>query len=276
MASPPSLRDRTELAPLPGGKENTPTLARTLPFSQPSKVICNRTRRSRVYRGSGASAFSSGGKYNGLTPWLNGIRRPMLHEPTIALPTNEELACRVQSGCATSFAELVRRFQTPVLHFLRQWNSASNAEDVLQETLVRAYAQLDRYKPQWRFSTWLFTIARRMSINHGRLLRPQGGQETIHSLASSASGPLELLVEKESRQCLWSAAARVLCEEERTALWLHYVEGMPLREIAAILERSLVSVKTMMFRARKRLLPLIRDLEPEGRGLETVSEVSNV
>ncbi len=200
----------------------------------------------------------------------------MLHEPTIALPTNEELACRAQRGCATSFEELVRRFQTPVLHFLRQWNSANDAEDVLQETLVRAYTQLNRYKPQCRFSTWLFTIARRMSINHGRLLRPQGGQQTIHSLASSASSPLEMLVEKESRQCLWSTASRILCEEEQTALWLHYVEGMSVREIAAILERSLVSVKTMMFRARKRLLPLVRDMEPEGRRLETVLEVSNV
>ena len=82
---------------------------------------------------------------------------------------------------------------------------------------------------------------------------------------SPAAGPEQLAVAAESRQYLWSVAARILGEEEQTALWLHYVEEMPVGEIAAVLDRSSVAVKTMMFRARKKLLPLVGDLEPEGR-----------
>ena len=68
---------------------------------------------------------------------------------------------------------------------------------------------------------------------------------------SPAAGPEQLAIAAESRRYLWSAAARILGEDERTALWLHYVEEMPVGEIAAVLDRSSVAVKTMMFRAAR-------------------------
>ena len=65
----------------------------------------------------------------------------------------------------------------------------------------------------------------------------------------------------ESGGRLWATAAAVLSEEQFTALWLHYVEDTPMREIAWILGSSRVAVKTMIFRARKKLLPLLQDPE---------------
>ena len=53
-----------------------------------------------------------------------------------------------------------------------------------------------------------------------------------------------------------------LGEDELAALWLHYVDQLPVGEIAVVLDRSRVAVKTMMFRARKKLLPLVGELEP--------------
>jgi RNA polymerase sigma-70 factor (ECF subfamily) len=158
----------------------------------------------------------------------------------------------------------MRRFQAPVLHFLRHRGSFADAEDILQECFLRAYTNLDRYRSRWRFSTWLFTIARRVSINHHRSARPVADDEAMQAVESSQPGPLEAVVEQDSREFLWGMAARVLSEEERTAMWLHYAEEMPVREIAAVLGRSWVSVKTMMFRARKKLLPLVKELGPEG------------
>jgi len=180
-------------------------------------------------------------------------------------PSNEDLAARAQHGCMPSFEELLRRFQVPLLHFLRRAGPEYDAEDVLQETFLRAYSRLNRYRPQWRFSTWLFTIARRTSINYHRRPQPAADDDLMRRVVSPTAGPEQYLVDAESRQYLWSAAARILREEELTALWLHYVEAMPVAEIAAVLDRSSVAVKTMMFRARKKLLPLVGDLEPEGR-----------
>ena len=182
----------------------------------------------------------------------------MPRTPTTA-PSDEQLACQAQEGCADSFDQLMRRFQTPVLQFLRRRGASSDAEDLLQETFVRAYTNLHRYRRKWRFATWLFTIARRVSINHGRRVRPVADCEALRSVESGAPGPLEAMVAEEDCRSLWSMAATALSQEEMTAVWLYYVEEMPTREIAAVLERSRVSVKTMLFRSRRKLKPLLQD-----------------
>ena len=164
-----------------------------------------------------------------------------------------------------SFEELLRRFQVPVLHFLQGLGPPSEAEDVLQETFLRAYSQLKRYSRRWRFSTWLFTIARRTSINYHRRALPTADIETIRRAISPLAGPEQRAAAADNRQYLWSVAERVLDKDERTALWLHYVEQTPVQEIAVVLERSAAAVKTMMFRSRQKLLPLVGELEPGGR-----------
>ena len=188
----------------------------------------------------------------------------MLHAPEPVPYSDEDLACRARQGCATSFDQLMRRFQVPVLQFLRHRDSFTDAEDLAQETFVRAYENLHRYRPKWRFASWLFTIARRVSINHHRRSRPVADCEALESVQSPAPGPPQVALEKESRRQLWAVAAETLSEEQMTATWLHYVEDMPLGQIAWVLGRSRAAVKTMMFRARKKLLPLLRESDLDG------------
>jgi RNA polymerase sigma-70 factor (ECF subfamily) len=188
-----------------------------------------------------------------------------LTAPPGATPSDEDLAARAQIGCIQSFEELLRRFQSPLLHFLRNVGPAADAEDVLQETFLRAYTRLHFYRADWRFATWLYTIARRASINYHRRPHPNTDDDSIRAAASVADGPAEAATAADGRRYLWDAARRALGEDELSALWLHYVDEMPVSEIAAVLDRSRVAVKTMMFRARKKLLPLVGDLEP-GRG----------
>jgi RNA polymerase sigma-70 factor (ECF subfamily) len=178
-------------------------------------------------------------------------------------PSDEALACRAQSGCADSFEELMVRYQAPVLQFLRHRSRLSDAEDLLQETFVRAYVNLHRYRPRWRFATWLFTIARRVGINHARRALPVADSGTLRFAVAATPGPLQAMVAEEHRRDLWALAAGALGEEEFTAVWLYYVEELSAREIASVLERSWVSVKTMLFRARRKLRPLVEPLEPE-------------
>lgn len=179
--------------------------------------------------------------------------------------TDEELAGRAQQGCVESFEQLMRRFQAPVLYFLRCRGDGAEAEDLLQETFLRAYANLSRYRSCWRFATWIFTIARRVSITyHRRPARPEGREATLASAQSDWPGPAEVAMENDSRQYLWRRAAQILSEEEATALWLHYGENLNARDIAAVLGRSRVAVKTMLFRSRKKLVPLLEELTPDG------------
>jgi RNA polymerase sigma-70 factor, ECF subfamily len=177
--------------------------------------------------------------------------------------SDEELACRAQQGCIDSLDRLLRKFQTPVLHFLRHRGFSADAEDLTQDTFLRAYENLHRYDRRWAFSTWLFTIARRTSLNHRRRIRPANDTQAVEAAHADSSAPLEELVVEESRRRLWDRAAGVLSEEQLTALWLHYVEEMPAPEIARVLERSWTSVKVMIFRARRRLLPLLGEFAGE-------------
>ena len=123
---------------------------------------------------------------------------------------------------------------------------------------VAGLQKLHRYDSRWRFATWLFVIARRVSINHHQRFRVPADSAAIQSVPSPARQPDQIVADAESGNRLWELARQALTEEEVTALWLHYVEDLPTHEIAAVLGRSRVSVKTMMFRARKRLRPVLR------------------
>ena len=187
----------------------------------------------------------------------------MTRSPALSPTSDEELACRAQRGCVASFEQLLQRFQTPVLHFLRHRGLVADAEDVAQETFLRAYKNLHRYDQRWAFSAWLFTIARRVSINYCRRERPSANAEAVASAASSDAEPIDVMIAAEDRRRLWDAAAEVLSEEQMTALWLYYTESMPLSEIALVLERSHASVKVMLFRARRKLLPLLGECDAD-------------
>lgn len=187
----------------------------------------------------------------------------MSRDQALTTTNDEELACRAQRGCEKSLDCLLRRYQTPVLQFLRHRGGNGDAEDLTQETFFRAYENLHRYRPCWSFSSWLFTIARRTSINHYRRARPAIDRSDVDSVASSVVEPLEAMVVAEGRIRLWDAAAQVLNEEQTTALWLYYVEDMSARGIATVLGRSAGSVKVMLHRARKTLLPLLAEIDDE-------------
>ena len=202
----------------------------------------------------------------GETPAPQGKRFAVSRDVSEIVTSDEELACRARQGCATSFEQLLRRFQAPLLHFLRRRGFSADAEDLAQETFLRAYENLHRYDRRWAFSTWLFTIARRTSLNHRRRTRPRTDTRVVDAALAADPAPLENIVAEESRRRLWDRAAEVLSEEQTTALWLHYVEDMPAREIARVLGRSWASVKVMLFRARKRLLPLLGEFAPSSAG----------
>jgi RNA polymerase sigma-70 factor (ECF subfamily) len=177
-------------------------------------------------------------------------------------PSDQQLVRETRQGSVAGFEELVRRYQVPLLHFLK--NRAGNradAEDLTQDALVRAYENLHRYQPRYRFSTWLFTIAHRISLNQRRKRRPTSDSDGVESVPAGGADPEAVAIEKEQRGRLWDLAAATLSQPQMTALWLYYVEEMPVAEIANVLKRSRGATKTMLFRARKRLKPVLGAME---------------
>lgn len=207
-----------------------------------------------------------------VTPQLIG-RLSMPVEPTVTSLTDEQLARQAQQGCSASFEELARRYQVPLLHFLKQRAKAADAEDLLQDTLLRAYENLARYRPKWPFATWLFTIARRLSINAHRRRCLATNCEALASAMAETPTPERQVADEEDRRRLWDIAEESLSEQQHATLWLYYVEEMPVKDIAQVLGRSRVAAKTMLFRARQKLLAT---LTAGNRGPAAAGQAENV
>lgn len=166
----------------------------------------------------------------------------------------EDLVRRARAGSSAAFGELVDRFESPVFNFLlRRAASAEDAEELAQDTFVRAWRRLDRYDGRWSFATWLYALARRLSATRNRSSRPEveGGDALVEVPVQADPG--RDLARTEERANLWALADHLLEDDPRSALWLRYAEDLSIQEIARVLGRSPVSVRVMLFRARAKL-----------------------
>jgi RNA polymerase sigma-70 factor (ECF subfamily) len=149
-------------------------------------------------------------------------------------------------GDVDAFAALVRTYQAPVYRFLRHFlGDATLAEDVAQETFVRAYQRLGTFGFRAKFSTWVFSIARNAGVDavrsQGRRLRlVERAQPPVPSGDPAASAEV-------------SAAVAALEPRLREPLLLVEVLGLTYREAAAMLDVPEGTVKSRVFHAREAL-----------------------
>lgn len=162
------------------------------------------------------------------------------------------LAARARDGDEAAFAELVRTAGDRLFNFLyRLAGQAQDAEDLCQETWLKAHRALARYQPERPFLPWLFTIARRTLLNHRRAARPyEPLDEELPAPAPSST------VGRDDLEHLWHLA-RSLHPRYHHVLWLCYGEGFDTAEIAAVLGTRPLVVKVLLHRARRALLKIL-------------------
>lgn len=187
---------------------------------------------------------------------MSGIDPKSKEQAPIASMSSEEIALRVQRGGGAAtwyFAALVERYQDRLYNFLARRAGRQAAEDLTQETFVRAWEQIARYNPTWRFSTWLFTIGARLAITQHRRTRRTVGSAAME--AAQAKPVRDASTDLGSR--LWTLAGSHLSPDQHTALWLRYAEDMAIGDIARVMDKSEVSVRVCLFRARQSLARLV-------------------
>lgn len=171
--------------------------------------------------------------------------------------SDREVVFSVRAGHADAFDELVERYQRRlfglVLMIVRE---PSGAEEVTQDAFVRAFTYLDRYDDRQPFYTWLATIGARLAQNwlrhRWRIVRREGSPlEDAHPPAAPPRG-LHDVIEGERALRLW-AAVSALPLGERTATLMHYRDEMTVRDIGKALGVTPGTIKTLLFRARRRL-----------------------
>lgn len=157
---------------------------------------------------------------------------------------------------------IVGHFQGPLQAYLRrQCGRQDLAEDLSQETFVRVLANLHRFDDRFRFSTWLFTIGRRLWLNHAGRTRPVSDSEQVERQGALGSGPVAVASASEQRtrlRLILDGALAVLSGPQREAVLLHHQQGLGISEIARQSGVPEGTVKSHLFRARRRMLAIIQ------------------
>jgi RNA polymerase sigma-70 factor (ECF subfamily) len=167
---------------------------------------------------------------------------------------DSQLATRARDGDDAAFAVLLQRYRQPILNFVyRLLGDATEAEDVAQDVFVSAYRHLADYDPRRQFSTWLFTLARNAAIDRLRY-RQRHPTEPMSDIvaASPARGPSDEVAVNDLGRHI-AAAIQSLPEDQRTAIVLAEYHDLSQAEIAKIMDCSVKSVESRLYRAKQIL-----------------------
>jgi RNA polymerase sigma-70 factor (ECF subfamily) len=169
-----------------------------------------------------------------------------------ALAEEAILVRAAAAGDARAFEQLVQAHSRRVYGFLLQLTRNSHdADDLTQQTFLKAYRHLDSFDCARPMINWLLTIARRTALNHFRDTRRW--EPASEDIASSAPSPVHLLEQAERTENLWARARRLLSAREFEVMWLRFGEEMSTEETARITGLTRIHVKVIVHRARQRL-----------------------
>ena len=172
--------------------------------------------------------------------------------------TERELVRLARRGDTAAFDQLVVHHQRVVFNIAyRMTGNRQEAEDVAQETFVKAYQALDRFDPQRPFAPWLYRIATNTALNWIKRRRPEMElSEGVLLTDPSAPGPEAQAIAADTSARLRAAIA-TLPPNYRAAIELRHFQGLSYQEMSESLGVPLSDVKSWLFRARRRLRKML-------------------
>jgi len=187
--------------------------------------------------------------------------------------TREEearLVREIRAGDGDAFETLVREHQTRVYNLaLRMTGSEEDAQDIAQETFLKAWRTMGKYRGECSLGSWLYRIASNLSIDLLRKNKRQQREKIVSLEDNGEDGrtlelpdlreePQTILEREENRRAVWACLEK-LPEEQRLILVLRDVNGLSYEEIGASMGLEMGTVKSRIFRAREKLANLLLD-----------------
>ena len=180
---------------------------------------------------------------------------------SLSAAADRDLVLSAVRGSEGGFEELVRRYQRPISAYVyRMVGNYEAALDLTQEIFIKIYASLSRYRPEFKFSTWIYKIAHNAAIDHlrrnsGRERSLINGSETDHydlPFESDSLSP-EQQSEREERRVEIEAVVRSLPTPYRELIVLRHSQDLTYDEIVEVTGLPLGTVKNRLFRAREMM-----------------------
>lgn len=182
--------------------------------------------------------------------------------------TNDQIIIdKVLKGNTNAFADLVNLYKDLVFSLaLKMTKNREEAEEVSQDTFVKAFKNLSKFKGESKFSTWLYKIAYHACLDRFKKNVNLYKTDSIDSNVihiQSVDDTLQSIERKERAQIMDNCLMQ-LPDEERTILYFFYYQELSLKEIMEITNFSEANIKVKLHRARKRLLTIVKNkFEPE-------------
>ena len=195
-------------------------------------------------------------------------------------PEDDQLVDRAEAGDAQAFETLVIRYQDRVYNLLcRLTGSGEDAEDLTQETFLKAYRALSSFRRGSKFYTWLFRIAVNAGYSHGRKRALRQRVEGVSldaptnldrehdpawrdQMSTADPGPSEELEKRQLCERVRRGLAK-LDDDFRAVVLLRDIEGMDYGSISETLDISYAAVRSRLHRARSKLAHVLKDLNPQ-------------
>lgn len=167
---------------------------------------------------------------------------------------------QVLKGKTNAFAILVERHKDMVFTLaMKMLKDRGEAEEVAQDTFVKCYQSLARFKGESKFSTWLYKIAYNKCLDSLKRNKRYVIPDSISAMEGKGGEELNALqqIAKKDRDKAVQQAIRTLPEEEQLLILLYYFEELAIKEIAKIVHLSEANIKVKLFRSRKFLYELL-------------------
>lgn len=173
------------------------------------------------------------------------------------------LAKLARKGDQRAFAEIVELYKDKIFHLAyRMLNNRHEAEDIVQETFLRVYKNLDRYDENQKFSTWIYRIGTNLCIDRLRKRKPsysldadmndQEGMDGYSMIPSDDRTPESEMLLSETQRIIHQAI-ETLPAKYKTIMILRYIQDMSLQEISEVLTLPVTTIKTRVHRGREFL-----------------------
>lgn len=185
------------------------------------------------------------------------------------MTTNDEkIINQIIAGDSNAFSVLVDRYKDLVFTLsLKMLKNREEAEEVAQDTFIKVFKSLSKFKGDSKFSTWIYKVTYnscldRLKKNKKEQLKVAIDEYTEHQV-KTIDNALENMVEEERQQAI-KACLELLPPDDSFLLTLYYFEGQSLDEIAKVVGLTANNVKVKLFRSRKKLTSILKaNLEPE-------------
>jgi RNA polymerase sigma-70 factor (ECF subfamily) len=178
-------------------------------------------------------------------------------------PDDRELVARAQSGDMAAFEELVRRHQHGLFSYLyRMCRNTSDAEELAQAAMVRAWEKLAGFRGASSFKTWLYRIGTNLCFNLRTRRKPT--EELFETMAAPDSARPEQVFQQKVREEVVQRALARLPADQRAALVLSVYQDMSYREIADTMGKTVRAVDSLLFRAKTNVRKALAEDRAKG------------